>query len=145
MKGTLWSRLARAGLKTVQQIFTFFSVPGSGRLLRQPLVTFVPVAAAAGTKVTNGCLKSRPEPGTEKKVKICWTVFKPARASRDHKVPFMMHSHGWGGSRTTDPAAFRRWLDAGYGVLSFDRRGFGDSGGFAHVENPRYEEGTTSR
>ena len=103
-----------------------------------------PVAAAAGTKVTNGCLKSRPEPGTEKKVKICWTVFKPARASRDHKVPFMMHSHGWGGSRTTDPAAFRRWLDAGYGVLSFDQRGFGDSGGFAHVENPRYEEGTTS-
>ncbi|MEJ7796058.1 MAG: CocE/NonD family hydrolase [Nocardioides sp.] len=95
--------------------------------------------AAAEAKVTNGCVKSRPEPGTEEKVKICWTVFKPARASRDHKVPLMMHSHGWGGSRTTDPADFERWLDAGYGVLSFDQRGFGDSGGFAHVENPRYE------
>ena len=32
-----------------------------------------------------------------------------------------------------------RWLDAGYGVLSFDQRGFGESGGFAHVENPRFE------
>jgi len=50
-----------------------------------------------------------------------------------------MHSHGWGGSRTTDPQAFRRWLGAGYGMLSFDQRGFGESGGFAHVENPRFE------
>ena len=48
----------------------------------------------------------------------------------------IMHSHGWGGSRTTDPAAFEKWLDAGYGVLSFDQRGFGESGGHAHVENP---------
>ena len=89
--------------------------------------------------MTNGCLKSVAEPGTKQKVKICWTVFKPAGASLRHRVPFMMHSHGWGGSRTTDPAGFERWLDAGYGVLSFDQRGFGESGGFAHVENPRYE------
>ncbi len=51
----------------------------------------------------------------------------------------IMHSHGWGGSRTTDPASFQSWLDAGYGVLSFDQRGFGESGGQAHVESPAYE------
>ena len=51
----------------------------------------------------------------------------------------IMHSHGWGGSRTTDPASFQKWLNAGYGVLSFDQRGFGESGGQAHVENPAYE------
>ena len=51
-----------------------------------------------------------------------------------------MHSHGWGGSRiTTIDATVQRWLDAGYGVLSFDQRGFGESGGHAHVENPAYE------
>ncbi len=88
---------------------------------------------------TDGCVRSRPEPGQEQRVKICYTIFKPAGASRDHRVPFLMHSHGWGGSRTTDPAAFRRWLKAGYGVLSFDQRGFGESGGYAHVENPRFE------
>ena len=51
----------------------------------------------------------------------------------------IMHSHGWGGSRTTDAAAFKRFLDAGYGVLSFDQRGFGESGGHAYVENPDVE------
>ena len=51
----------------------------------------------------------------------------------------IMHSHGWGGSRTTDPATFATFLDAGYGVLSFDQRGFGESGGHAHVENPDVE------
>ena len=96
--------------------------------------------ARAGTTVTNGCLRSVPDPSTDgKKVKICYTIFKPAGASRDHQVPFLMHSHGWGGSRTTDPAAFQRFLDAGYGVMSFDQRGFGESGGDAWVENPRYE------
>ena len=50
-----------------------------------------------------------------------------------------MHSHGWGGSRTRDAASFQKWLDAGYGVLSFDQRGFGESGGKAHVQNPDVE------
>ena len=108
-----------------------------------PAAPAVPSATAtaelAATKTTDGCLLSRPEPGSEEKVKICYTIFKPAAASRRSKVPFIMHSHGWGGERTTDPAAFDRWLDAGYGVLSFDQRGFGESGGKAHVERPRFE------
>ncbi|QZY29754.1 CocE/NonD family hydrolase [Nocardioides coralli] len=113
------------------------------------LTTAVPAATPAsaaagdgdgdGVKVRNGCVRSVPDPGSEQKVRICYTIFKPAGASRRHQVPFLMHSHGWGGSRTTDPSAFRQWLDAGYGVLSFDQRGFGESGGHAQVENPRYE------
>ena len=63
----------------------------------------------------------------------------PPAASRSHRVPMIMHSHGWGGSRTKDPAAFDRFLKAGYGVLSFDQRGFGESGGHAYVENPAVE------
>ena len=96
-------------------------------------------AAAAEPKVSHGCLNSVPEPGGNEPVKICYTVFKPGRADARHRVPMIMHSHGWGGSRTQDPAAFDNWLDAGYGVLSFDQRGFGESGGKAHVENPAYE------
>ena len=72
-------------------------------------------------------------------MQICYSLFRPAGADRRHRVPMIMHSHGWGGSRTTDPASFQKWLDAGYGVLSFDQRGFGESGGQAHVENPAYE------
>lgn len=92
-----------------------------------------------GPTVTNGCVASVPEPGAEVRTDICYTLFKPASASRSRKVPMILHSHGWGGSRTKDPAAFAKWLDAGFGVLSFDQRGFGESGGLAHVMNPAYE------
>ena len=99
-----------------------------------------PVArAAAAVTTTNGCIDSRPEFGSTTPVKICYTLFKPAGASSRKRVPLIMHSHGWGGSRTTAPGDFASLLRAGYGVLSFDQRGFGQSGGYAHVESPRYE------
>jgi len=105
-----------------------------------PASAAAPAAApATQATTTDGCLDSVPEPGSDEPVKICYTIFKPAGASRTDQVPFIMHSHGWGGSRTRDPHAFRQWLDHGYGVLSFDQRGFGESGGYAHVENPDFE------
>ncbi|WP_327634284.1 acetylxylan esterase [Kribbella sp. NBC_00482] len=97
------------------------------------------IPAAASDTVTNGCVASVPEPGTTMPVRICYSLFKPATASAQHTVPLIFHSHGWGGSRTTDPAAFKAWLDAGFGVLSFDQRSFGQSTGVAHVMNPDYE------
>jgi ABC-2 type transport system ATP-binding protein len=107
------------------------------------LVPFGPTAAAApksqAPTVTNDCITSVPDPGTTAPVQICYTIFKPAGADKGHRVPVLMHSHGWGGSRTTDPASFQRFLDAGYGVISFDQRGFGESGGQAYVENPDVE------
>ncbi|GAB2874877.1 alpha/beta hydrolase family protein [Nocardioides pacificus] len=96
-------------------------------------------AAAPQVRVTNGCLDGVPDPGTPEKVKICYTLFKPARATARRKAPVVMHSHGWAGSRTRDAASFRTWLSRGYGVLTFDQRGFGESGGRAHVENPDLE------
>ena len=96
-------------------------------------------AAAGQPTVTNACIESVPDPGTSEAVKICYTLFQPAGASARRKVPMILHSHGWGGSRTTDPAKFDDFLDAGYGVLSYDQRGWGESGGHAYVENPRVE------
>jgi len=100
-----------------------------------------PPAAADATETvtTNGCVESVPEPGTTTPVRICYSLFKPAGASASATVPLIMHSHGWGGSRTTTAAAFQNWLDAGYGVLSFDQRSFGESTGVAHVMNPDLE------
>lgn len=93
---------------------------------------------------TDGCVASVPEPGSTAKVGICFTLFRPATATRRHRVPMVMHSHGWGGSRTTaatvaDTFIVRDLLKAGYGVLSFDQRGWGASGGHAHVESPDVE------
>ena len=99
----------------------------------------VSAAKPAPVKVENGCLKSKPDPGTKAKIDLCYTSFKPAGANRKHPVPMIMHSHGWGGSRTTEAADFKAFTDAGYGVISFDQRGWGDSGGHAHVEAPALE------
>ncbi|WP_304802309.1 alpha/beta fold hydrolase [Nocardioides sp.] len=96
-------------------------------------------AAKAGPTKTDGCLKSVPEPGSTTPVKICYSIFKPAGATARKRVPMLMHSHGWGGSRVTKAADLKEYLAAGYGVLSFDQRGFGESGGQAHVESPSRE------
>lgn len=98
-----------------------------------------PASAAGAVTTTDGCLQSVPDPGTTAPVDICFTLFRPAGATQDRPVPMVLHSHGWGGSRTTDPAAFAYLTDAGFGVLSFDQRGFGESGGRAHIENPDVE------
>ncbi|QIK75790.1 alpha/beta hydrolase family protein [Nocardioides piscis] len=101
-------------------------------------LTVVPAAQAA-TDVTDACVTSVPDPGKSAPVDICFTVFRPEGASSTAPVPMVMSSHGWGGSRTTDPASFDYLLEAGFGVLSFDQRGFGESGGQAHIENPDVE------
>ncbi len=94
---------------------------------------------AAEPIVTNGCIKSVPEPGSTEPVDICYTLYRPAAASAAQPVPLVFHSHGWAGSRTSSPTAFKAWLDEGFGMLSFDQRGFGESGGLAHVEHPDLE------
>jgi ABC-2 type transport system ATP-binding protein len=100
-----------------------------------------PTSVAAEHTATDGCIPSVPEtdPLEPGPVEICYTLFQPAGASADNPVPMVLHSHGWGGSRTRTAGSFQGLLDAGFGVLSFDQRGFGESGGKAHVEDPAFE------
>lgn len=67
------------------------------------------------------------------------SVFKPAAAGTVD-VPVVLHSHGWGGSRqSTIGGGVQAFLDAGFGVVSIDQRGHGESGGQANVQNPTME------
>jgi pimeloyl-ACP methyl ester carboxylesterase len=102
-------------------------------------VPAVGASASAGPKVTNACITSVPDKDSTTPQKICYTLFQPATADAKHRVPLVFHSHGWGGSRTKDAASFSKFLSAGYGVLSFDQRGFGEDGGKARIENIDYE------
>ena len=107
----------------------------------------VPSNAAAAHTTSNGCIKSVDETDLTEAgpVEICYSLHKPATASPDNQVPVVLHSHGWGGSRTKTASSFTKWLDAGIGVLSFDQRGFGESGGKAHVEDPAFEGQDTKK
>lgn len=92
-----------------------------------------PAAAGAHTK-TDVDVSSRAD-GT----RIALSVYKPDVASAQNPVPVILHSHGWAGSRTSSPTAFKTELDRGYGVVSIDQRGHGASGGQANVEDPDLE------
>ncbi|GAB5603579.1 hypothetical protein FJNA_21050 [Thermus sp. FJN-A] len=80
---------------------------------------------------------------------IAVTVFQPALAP-GQTAPLILHGHGFGGHRIRSPedtstdnpviseVVFRAWR-SGYYVISFDQRGFGDSGGTVRVMDPDYE------
>ncbi|HVE74677.1 MAG TPA: alpha/beta fold hydrolase [Mycobacteriales bacterium] len=97
-----------------------------------------PSAAPAHT-TTDGCLASVPETAGGAPVQICYSIHKPASASTRKRVPMVLHSHGWAGSRSKSADSFASWLDQGFGVLTIDQRGFGESGGKAHIEDPDFE------
>jgi ABC-2 type transport system ATP-binding protein len=65
------------------------------------------------------------------------------------KAPTILEGHGWGGSRQTDPEAksdettgnvgVGALRKAGFNVLTWDSRGFGNSGGTVTVNSPNAE------
>jgi ABC-2 type transport system ATP-binding protein len=73
--------------------------------------------------------------GTE----IVVSVYKPESATPANPAPVILHSHGWGGTRTSGADSFSGDLARGYGVVSIDQRGHGESGGEANIEDPEFE------
>ncbi|WP_162932310.1 CocE/NonD family hydrolase [Solimonas sp. K1W22B-7] len=81
---------------------------------------------------------------------IAFTVFEPATVEAGKKYPLLLHGHGGGASRVTnknDPqSAYSPFNDNvgfftehGYGVISMDQRGHGESGGQIRLMDPDYE------
>ncbi|GAB3684593.1 CocE/NonD family hydrolase [Salinisphaera aquimarina] len=92
-----------------------------------------------------------PHDGTE----IAITVLQPALAC-GQAAPLIIHGHGFGGARLNarnersiyeqlsggllpSTEAARRAADAGYFVISFDQRGFGESAGNVNIMDPQRE------
>ena len=78
---------------------------------------------------------------------IAFTVHEPSDFDAAAKYPVILQSHGFGGSRVNAAARpakgatglYGRMLDAGYGMVSIDQRGHGDSGGTIRVLDPDFE------
>ena len=65
---------------------------------------------------------------------IVATLMLPSGASATNRVPAVIGTHGWAGSRATEPSGLAGdLLDRGYAILTWDSRGFGESGGEANV------------
>lgn len=73
---------------------------------------------------------------------IYTTLFLPPGASAEDPVPIVFRGHGWGGRgerSVREGSTLDALLDAGYAVLTWDERGFGDSGDVARVMSPDFE------
>lgn len=82
-------------------------------------------------------------------IKIRATVYQPALQPNE-TAPLVISAHGFGGFRTSGPvslygmfvvtgeATLNAWHH-NYWVISFDQRGFGDSGGDVEMMQPKYE------
>ncbi|ERJ19819.1 Putative ABC transporter ATP-binding protein [Salinisphaera shabanensis E1L3A] len=82
-------------------------------------------------------------------IDVAMTLYTPA-LEEGECAPLIVHSHGFGGSRITNlddvaddsnasDVATRNAWQSGYFVVSFDQRGFGETGGSVKVENPDFE------
>lgn len=94
--------------------------------------TFTPAYAATAPRIEDPLL-IRSFDGTP----IVATLMLPPGASAKRPVPAILETHGWGGSRVRTPGAWEQpLLDRGYAILTWDSRGFGDSGGEASPGGP---------
>ncbi|MHB8634419.1 MAG: alpha/beta hydrolase family protein [Thermoplasmatota archaeon] len=144
------SRLASAALVAILVAGCFTSHPGP-----PPTVTSsAPTAAASAPSNATVPVPQWPHfPNNGSSVKtfayvpsfdahrIPITIYRPRIADAHHRVPILLHSHGFGGSRAKADDAFKPYIAAGFGVVSFDERGHGDSRNDSVVEfmNPNYE------
>src|SRR3954469_23059068 len=86
------------------------------------LVALCAFPAAAGAAQVTDNQVARSFDGTP----IVYTLFMPDGASAGSPVPAVLITHGWGGTRQTTADGFvGQLLDAGYAVLTWDQRGFG--------------------
>ena len=107
------------------------------------------IAIAAATALAlfapAGAMAVQSEDGTVTSVangeeaEIVYHLFLPDGASAADPVPVVMQTHGWGGRGATDIDDENLFIKAGYGVLTWDQRGFAGSGGQVHVDSPEYE------
>ncbi|HEX4871409.1 MAG TPA: CocE/NonD family hydrolase [Nevskiaceae bacterium] len=73
---------------------------------------------------------------------IAFTVIEPETVVEGARYPLVLHSHGYGGSRqATRPTSglLAELSAAGYGLISIDERGHGDSGGTIRILDPELE------
>jgi ABC-2 type transport system ATP-binding protein len=98
------------------------------------LAALVPLRAGADVTVEQGFIQSFD--GTE----IRYTLFLPDGAGEGSPVPAVLRTHGWGGTGQKSTGGFvSTLLDNGYAVLTWDQRGFGESGGQVEIDHPDWE------
>jgi ABC-2 type transport system ATP-binding protein len=112
------------------------------RIARMPVALATAVAALALAPAAHAVVEQDDQVVASKRdrIPIVYKTFLPDGASAEAPVPAVLMTHGWGGTRSRTYGGFvRQLVEAGYAVLTWDQRGFGQSGGVANVDDPRIE------
>ncbi|MBV9485156.1 MAG: hypothetical protein JO246_03790, partial [Frankiaceae bacterium] len=70
---------------------------------------------------------------------IVGDLYKPRAASRHHRVPVILTTNGFGGSKDDQASLAKIATKHGYGVLSYSGLGFGGSGCKISLDDPSYD------
>ena len=119
-----------------------------GRIVRDEPATFsaknatTPVSCTRAGTSTDVIIPSNVDGAA-----IAFTVHEPTVVIEGQKYPLILEGHGYGGSRVkaaSRPASggsglLSRLLDDGFGIISIDQRGHGDSGGKIRILDPDFE------
>jgi ABC-2 type transport system ATP-binding protein len=98
-----------------------------------------PPAVDPGTAVTRDLMVTvRSEPDG-KSVRLDATIYRPAQSPSPLGYPGVLLAHGFGGSKADLVAQAEELAGRGYVALAYTARGFGDSGGRIHLDDPDYE------
>lgn len=96
-------------------------------------IAFVPMGVRAQPTLRQGFMPSWD--GTL----IRYSLFLPEGAG-DNPVPVVLRTHGWGGTGETSASGMvAALLEKNYAVLTWDQRGFGQSGGRVEIDHPDWE------
>lgn len=99
------------------------------------LLLVAPVSGArAETETTSGFVTSFDE------TSIHYNLFRPSTATAETPTPIIFEGPGWSSAGATSPTGvLGELVDAGYGAITWDPRGFGSSGGEANVDSQDFE------
>ena len=124
-------RLLAVGALSAAAIGLAGIAPGLATARSCPNASTSRVTAKPSYTYTRGCIVSYD--GTA----IVYNLFEPLHPAKHSVIP-IMEGPGWGGAGATSPD--ENLIAAGYAELTWDPRGFGQSGGVAEVDAP-YAEG----
>ncbi|HET6876314.1 MAG TPA: CocE/NonD family hydrolase [Jatrophihabitans sp.] len=108
---------------------------GAGALTAGPQ----PAAAAPGYSVRTLHFEVHVGPHDSQTCDIVGDLYTPAAASPTHRVPAILTTNGFGGSKDDQAGIGRAFARRGYEVLSYSGLGFGGSGCKITLDDPTYD------
>jgi ABC-2 type transport system ATP-binding protein len=125
-----WSRVSSVGLSVAAAGLATAVMAASAAAAECPNASTTTVAGSPSYTYTRGCIKSFD--GTA----IVYNLFEPLEPA-PHSVYPILEGPGWGGAGATRPDS--RLIAGGYAELTWDPRGFGQSGGLVEIDSPFFE------